>query len=203
MSSSPLGARSNMGTSDLLVDDITASGTSIFVRTPQVGSTIELQDGHFFGTGTHPILGSFELTTGAPYGFDPMTARLENVVQDPNHPGFSNGDPASIIGADLVEFVVPNYGVNLIDLGVALEVRDSFFFTGQLDGLPPSPGTTATAVPFTGAASLLTAFIQGTDTVAGFSTERRWVAAVPEPRGIHWCALSLIAMVLRRMRRLG
>ena len=197
----PAGSPFNMmGTTDLLVDDVTASGTSIFTRMPQVGTTIDLVDGHFIGTGTHPILGSFELRTGAPYGFDPMTARLENVMQDPNDPGFASGDPSSISSADLVEFVVPNYGVELLDLGVSLEIRDSFFFTAQLDGLPPSPGTTATADPFTGPSSLLTAYIAGTNTIAGFSTERRWVAAVPEPSGL-WSMIMLAIVAYARAHR--
>ncbi|MCA9260602.1 MAG: hypothetical protein KDA61_15425, partial [Planctomycetales bacterium] len=165
---------------DVLADDVTAKGASIFTRQAQVGSTILLTDGNFFGTGTHPLLGRFELLTGAAYGFDPMTARLENVVQDASHPGFATGDPASVISADLVEFVVPNYGVNLLDLGVSLEVRDSFYFTSTFDGLPPSPGTPYTADPYEGPTSMLPAYLAGTNEVVAYSTQRR-LEALPEP----------------------
>lgn len=165
---------------DVLADDVTAFGSSIFARQAQVGSTIELTDGHFYGTGSHPLLGNYELLAGTPYGFDPMTATLDNVVQDPSHPGYAAGDPASIVSAELVHFTVPNYGVNLLDLGVSLEIRDSFYFTSTFDGLPPSKGTLYTADPYEGEASLLPAYIAGTDTVIGYSTQRRLVA-VPEP----------------------
>ena len=180
----PANSPFNSSDSDVLADDVTAFGASVFQRQAQVGTTIELTDGHFFGTGAHPLLGNFELLTGTPHGFSPMTATLENVVQDPAHPGFASGDPASIVAADLVEFVVPDYGVNLLDLGVSLEVRDSFFFTAAFDGLPPSPGTVYTADPFTGTASLLPAYLAGTETLVAFSTERRLIADVPEPTAL-------------------
>ncbi len=181
------------------LDDITAKGVSIFTRLAQVGSVIELVDGSFFGTGTHPLLGPFELLTGPAYGFSPMTARLENVVQDPLHPGFASGDPASIISADLVEFVVPNYGVNLLGAGVSLEVRDPFFFTALFDGLPPSAGTLYTADPYEGDASLLRAYLAGTDTVIGFSTQRRLIA-IPDPAALVLAGLALATVVVRRKR---
>ena len=185
---------------DVLADDVTAYGTSTFHREAQMGTTIEMTDGEFFGTGVHPLLGRFELLTGMPYGFAPMTATLENVVQNPADPGFASGDPSSIVSADLVRFTVPNYGVNLLDLGVSLEVRDPFFFTATFDGLPPSPGTVYTSDPFTGPASLLPAYLAGTNTLVGFSTERRLIAAVPEPTTV----VSLVGMAslfLLRTRR--
>lgn len=195
----PANSPFNPTSMDVLADDVTAFGTTVFTRQTQVGTTIELTNGNFFGTGSHALLGSFEIFAGAQYGLTPMTATLSNVLQDPNHPGFALGDPASIIFAD-AQFVVPNYGVRLIDLNVNLEVRDSFFFTASFDGLPPSPGTVYTAQPFTGASSLLPAYIAGTQTVVGFSTERRLIAAVPEPSALGAIAVMLLPWVTRRRR---
>ncbi len=114
----------------------------------------------------------------------------------------ASGDLASIVSADLVEFVVPNYGVNLLDLGESLEVRDPVFFTATLDGLLPSPGTVYTADPYEGADSLLPAYIAGTDVVIGYSTQRRLIAAVPEPSIMLVLTLELAgSAVARRWRR--
>ncbi|QDU89738.1 hypothetical protein Pla175_31330 [Pirellulimonas nuda] len=181
----------------VLADDVTAMGPSIFTRLAQVGSTIQMVDGYFSGTGVHPMLGHFQLLTGAPNGFSPMTLTLENVVQDPSHPGFASGDPASIVSADAT-FVVPNYGVNLLDLGVSLEVRDSFFFKASFDGLPPSVGTVYTADPYEGQDSLLPAYLAGTNTVVAYSTQRRLVA-VPEPASLVLASLAAAFVIRRRV----
>ena len=184
---------------DVLADDVTALGTTIFHRQAQVGTTIEMTDGEFVGRGVHPLLGRFELVTGVSNGFAPLTATLQHVVQDPNAPGFATGDPSSIIAADLVRLEVPNYGVKLLDLGVNLEVRDPFFFTASFDGLPPSPGTVYTSNPFAGPDSLLPAYLAGTNTVAGFSTERRLIAA-PEPSAVVLLGMAG-CLLLRKGRR--
>ena len=168
---------------DVLADDVAALGTSTFTRSPQSGTTIEFTDGSFTGSGSHPLLGQFELLSGPDNGFAPMTMRQENVVQDAGDPGFDSGDPSSIVSAEMVEFVVPEYGVNLLDLGVSLEVRDSFFFTATFDGLPPSVGTLALGDPFLGPSSELPAYLAGTNDVVAVSTERRWIAA-PEPNAL-------------------
>ncbi|MFN3189885.1 MAG: PEP-CTERM sorting domain-containing protein [Aureliella sp.] len=191
------------------VDFVDANGTGVvadglgqFERVQQTqAGTIELINGVFTGTGTLPGFGNFELLAGN-NGFDPVTATLTNVVQDPNHPGFDAGSPLSIISADIT-MTVPNYGARLVDQGgIILEVRDSFFFEGSIDGLPLRSPTRFDSNPFDGAASELDIFLRGdnTNTPLGFST-RRYINAVPEPSA-GLASLLVLGLAFCRRRRI-
>lgn len=189
----------NQTSEDIQLLNVAVPGVNRWSRLAQQGDEIRMVSGEFEGTSSHPLLGSFTLRTGESGGFSQMVALLSNVVQDPNHPGFASGDVASVISADIV-LTVPDWGVRLNDLNVDLEVRDPFFFTGSIDGLPPSIGTEI-ADPFIGVGDQLEVFIAGTDTLVGYSTNRRLVLAVPEPSAAFGLVLGAAALIRRRPRR--
>lgn len=188
----------NPSDTDLLADDVSVFGDSVFDRMEQTGTTIEFVNGSFTGSGVHPLLGNYRLLTGPDNGLTGMTGTATNVVQDPNHPGYATGDPASVVSGDFV-FTVPEYNVELLDLSVVLEVRDSFFFEATFDGLPPSPGTLYVANPYEGDASLLPAYLAGTNDIVGYSTQRRLIAA-PEPAAALLLAAGGLGLLTRRRR---
>lgn len=190
----------NPGQTEVRLADVTATGVTLFERATQVGNRIDMSNGRFTGTGTYQGLGNFTLKTGQPNGFTPMTAVLENVVQDANHPGFATGDPASIISANIT-YTVPNWGVRLDDLGIELEVRSPFSFTGTLNGLPPTVATTIADPQIGSGQDRQAVFLAGTNTVIGFSTNRRYIfAAVPEPSAAMFGFMLSGLLVFRRPR---
>jgi hypothetical protein len=192
----------NPGTTDIELLDVAVSGTTTFDRLPQVGTTIEMENGHFIGTGFHPALGNFTLKTGQPNGFTPMTAVLQNVIQDEDHPGFAAGDPASIISADIT-YTVPDWGVRLDDLGIELDVRTPFSFTGTIDGLPPSVETIIADPNIGTDLDPQDVYVTASNEVIGYSTNRRYaIAAVPEPSTFAICGvLSLAGIGVARRRK--
>ncbi len=194
------GTAFNSGPDEIVFADAEAFGMLIFDRMAQVGSEIQLVNGRFSGTGFNAALGNFTLTTGAP-NFTPMTMLLSNVVQDPSDPGFASGDPSSIMSAD-VFLTVFNFGVRLDDLGIDLEIRDPFSFAGTFDGLPPSEGNTIADVNF-GNNDRLEVYIAGTNSLVGWSANRRLISAVPEPSSFAILAFAAATGVCRWKRRKG
>lgn len=176
---------------------VVAFGQITFDRAAQVGTSIELTNGVWTGSGSHPALGNFELIAGTAAGFSELSATLSNVMQDPAHPGFAAGSPDSITSGDII-FRVPNYGVRLAN-GTELEVRTPFFFQGTLNGLPPKSSVRVDANPFSGAGAELDIFIRGTNTKVGFTTERFMnVSAVPEPSSLAMLGGLIVAAGCQR-----
>ncbi len=189
----------NDGAEEVLLEAVGVEGIMFFDSLDQVGTSIDLVNGRFFGTGTDARLGgALSLTTGTGI-FTQMFGVLEDVVRDPNHPGFASGALASIISANM-SFIVPDYGVRLEGLGIDLEVRDPFLFRAQLNGIPSSNGTRYEADPFSGDASRLAVYLAGTDTIIGYSTNRRLIA-VPEPTAMGLLGLAIGGAGFRLRRR--
>ena len=107
-------------------------------------------------------------------------------------------DGSRVLSGELT-MIVPEYRVRLVGLDTDLEVRDPFLFRSNFDGLPPSPGTLYLSDPLTGDGSLLEIYLSGTDTLIGYSTNRRLVA-VPEPSGVAVVSLLLSLCLLRNRR---
>lgn len=132
----------------------------------------------------------FDLLGGSPYGLEAITMTLDKVTQDPNHAGFSIGDPASMNGGNLALYV-PQYGILLDGGGPFLVVRDAFSFNlMMIDGLPVSDGL---VFEDTDPGMQLNAYLENTDAVFAISVKRTLVSvsAVPEPASL--LALSGLA----------
>lgn len=195
------GTELNPGTEAVVLEDVSVPGLFVFDRLDQVGNIIVLENGTFSGSGSDVRLGGGLTLTGG--NFTPMFGLLENVVQDPNHPGYGAGDPASVSSA-LLSLTITDYAVRLDDLGVDLEILDPFLFRAEFDGLPPSLGTEYLSDPFSGVESQLDIYLAGTDTIVGYSTNRRMfaVSAVPEPGSFAaFSMLTGLLVVRRRMKR--
>jgi len=182
----PVGSPLNNTNQEINLGDVSALGAWTFQRQAQQGSTIQFTDGSFFGQGSVPGIGGFDLVGGMPFGFGEITATLSNVVQNPADPGFATGDPSSITSGDL-HIEVPNYGIRF-DSGVDLELREPFVFDSSFDGLPPSVGTQYDSTPLDQA---LTAYLAGTNIAAAVSTNRH-LFALPEPTTAGMAMLALL-----------
>ena len=169
--------------SSLVIDDLTAFGTFTIARQAQSGSTIAFTGVQSLFTGSHPLLGNFELGAGPPLNVGSFLGVITNVMQDPLDPGFPTGQPSSFASGDM-RLDVPAFALRFQPSGVVVFTKDPFTFTAALDGLPPSPGTvlqgdgTQLGVYFTDPST-------GADLLVGYSTDRRLVtSAVPEPAGL-------------------
>lgn len=191
----------NPSDEEMVLADVSVPGLFIFDRLDQVGTTIVLENGTFSGSGFDTRLGGDLTLTGG--NFTPMFGLLENVVQDPSHPGYDAGDPGSVSFA-LLSLTITDYAFRLDALGVELEILDPFLFRAEFDGLPPSPDVEYLSDPFSGLESRLDIYLAGTETIVGYSTNRRMFAvyAVPEPGSFTvFSILTGLFAIRRRTKR--
>ncbi len=197
----PVGSPLNPGTDPIPFVGVSATGFFTFDRQQQVGDSIELTNGNFFGTGFEPGLGNFRLFAGADHGLTPMTATISSVFQDEFDPGFATGQASSFLFGDGL-FRVPDFGIEILDdmgnVAARLTTRDPFDFEAALFSLDPEINTTFFATEDID----INAFVgTGTDVAAISSNRRLFVTAVPEPTSLSLLSLVGGAAMLRRRRR--
>src|SRR5262249_52454700 len=123
----------------ITITDLTATGSFSIDRAAQVGSTINYTGIDAYFTASSSPIGPFELGAGPTIGIGGFSGSISNVVQNSLDPGFSTGQPSSFASGDFLADVT-QFGLRVG--GQLLFTKDPVTFTGQLDGLPPSPGTT-------------------------------------------------------------
>jgi PEP-CTERM motif len=133
----------NPGSSPILLTGISGTGVLTIDRETQVGNTIgisALSGGMYYGS--NPNLGSYVFGNIPPLTGADFSGVINNVVQNPNDPGFATGQPSSFQSGDFTltgasfafEFLTgPLAGVELFT-----DPAVPFSFEGNLDGLPPS-----------------------------------------------------------------
>ena len=183
----------------IIIDDLFGDGLAGWNREQQSGNSIEISS--FFGwafEGSLPGLGDYRFGIVGSFTGDQYSGTISNVVQDPSDPGFSNGDPSSFVSGDLELLGPDGFGFEftsgpLAGVFLTTDPSQNFSFTGQLDGLPPSPGTTF----FNGGEETLNVLFNGV--VVGTSSDRRIVVSVPEPgSGAILIAIVGLAAIRRR-----
>lgn len=192
---------------DIFIDDLSGVADWGWDRGAQQGTTIPFS---VFGVdyqGSHPGLGSFVFGAAAGIQAGGFTGEIVNVVLDPGDPGFATGDPSSfdsgafMVGGQGVVFGFEFTGGPFAGLMLRTSETQSFGFEAQLDGLPPSVGTTFVA---TGDAVLDVVLYDpnnpsATPVVVGRSSDRR-IVVIPEPAS-GWLILSATAHAVARRRR--
>lgn len=129
--------------------EFSTTNASWVLRGNQVGDTISLEVLRADAVGNHPTLGQMLLRAGRQNGIEPTVGQVENIVQDPEDPGFPSGNQSSLIGGDQTLNVF--FEVELVDLGITITNAPLPAFgipgtplvaVGAITALPPTAGTT-------------------------------------------------------------
>ncbi len=169
----------------ITITDLTAIGSFSIDRAAQVGSTINYSGIDAYFTAASSPIGPFELGAGPTIGIGGFSGSIANVVQNPLDPGFSTGQPSSFASGDLLADV-SQFGLRVG--GQLLFTKDAVTFTGPLDGLPPSLGTTL--VSSDRVAVYWTNPADSSDLLVGYSFDRR-LTSIPEPSSLMLLALGI------------
>jgi PEP-CTERM motif len=188
----------NPSGSSILITDLTAVGSFSIDRAAQAGSTISYTGIDAYFTAASSPIGPFELGAGPTIGIGGFSGSITNVVQDPLDPGFSAGQPSSFVSGDFLADV-SQFGLRVG--GQLLFTKDPVEFTGHLDGLPPSLGTTLVSPDQVEV--YWTNPLDGSDLLVAYSFDRRLVS-VAEPSSLILLGLGLSSLAVwrRRCRRI-
>jgi hypothetical protein len=181
--------------SSIFITDLTAVGDFTIDRAAQVGSTIDFTSGDAYFVGSNPLIGQFELGSGPTIGIGGYLGSITNVVQDPLDPGFPTGQPSSFASGDFSTSVL-QFGLRVG--GQLLFTKDAVTFTGHLDGLPPSYGTTLVSPDSVNV--YWTNPLDGTDLLVAHSFHRR-LTSVPEPSSLTVLSVGLFGLSILKWRR--
>jgi hypothetical protein len=180
----------NPSGSSILITDLTAVGSFTINRAVQAGTTIDFTSGDAYFVATTSPIGPFELGSGPTIGIGSYSGSITNVVQNPLDPGFATGQPSSFASGDFSAQVL-QFGLRVGDQ--LLFTRDPVTFTGHLDGLPPSLGTTLVSPD--PVSVYWTNPLDGTDLQVAFSFDRR-LTSVPEPSSLMTMGLGLTGLLV-------
>jgi hypothetical protein len=178
----------NMSGSSIIITDLTAVGGFSIDREAQTGSTINFTGIDAYFTAASSPIGPFVLGAGPTIGIGGFSGSITNVVQNHLDPGYATGQPSSFVSGDW-QTTVSQFG--LITGGQLLFTKDPVVFTGHLDGLPPSFGTTLVSPD---PVAVYWNF-NGSDLLVGYSFDRRLVS-VPEPSSLILLGLGLSGVLL-------
>ena len=137
----------------------------------------------------------WKLGAGPTIGIGGFSGSITSVAQDPSDPGYGTGQPSSFSSGEFLANVT-QFGLRVS--GQLLFTKDPVLFTGHIDGLPPSDGTTLwspdpVAVYWTNPAD-------GIDLLIAYSFDRRLVS-VPEPSSLTILSIGLAGLGLRGKRQ--
>jgi hypothetical protein len=193
----------NPGPTPIFIPGVQGYGTITLGRNAQVGSTItiaSLSGGQFHGS--NPFLGEYVFGNIPPLTGADFSAIIQNVVQNPNDPGFATGQPSSFQSGDF-SLGGPSFGFEFLangqPTGVKLFTDPSvpFAFSATFDGLPPSQGT----VLMNSGPDALNVLFNG-DVVAQSSNRRIVLSAVPEPSSVLMLGCGALGLMSwRRFRK--
>lgn len=182
----------------IFINDVFGDGSLIFDRNAQVGSTIVFPSLSGLYYGSHPMLGDYVFGSISPLTSANFSGSITNVVQNPADPGFATGQPSSFQSGDF-SFGGSSFGFEFLTgpaAGIRLYTDPAvpFSFTSAFNGLPPSPGT----VLSNSGVDFLNVTFMGTP--VGTSSDRRIIAAVPEPTSMVLVGIGVVGLWCRRRR---
>jgi hypothetical protein len=160
----------------------------------QVGTTIEFSSGDAYVVASASRIGPFQLGSRPTIGIGSYSGSITNVVQNPLDPGFTTWQPSSFASGDFSTQVL-QFGLRVG--GQLLFTRDPVTCTGQLDGLPPSLGTTL--VSPNRVSYYWTNPLNGSDLLVAYSFDRQ-LTWVPESPSLTLLGLGLSSLAVRSRR---
>jgi len=192
----------NQGPTAIFIPGVEGYGTITLERDAQIGQTITIAalfGGQFHGI--NALLGEYVFGNIPPLTGADFSAIIENVVQNPNDPGFATGQPSSFQSGDFT-LGGPSFGfeflVNGQPTGLKLFTDPSvpFAFSATFDGLPPSQGT----VLMNSGPDVLNVLFNG-DVVAQSSNRQIVLTTVPEPSTILMLGVGALGLLVTGRRR--
>jgi hypothetical protein len=193
----------NPGPVPIFLPGVSGYGTITLHRNAEVGNSIvipTLAGGLFFGS--NPALGTYVFGNIPPLTGADFSGIITNVVQNPNDPGFSTGQPSSFKSGNF-SFGGASFGFQFLTgpaAGVKLFTDPSvpFSFASTFDGLPPSQGT----VLKNSGTDALNVLFNGA-VVAQSSNRTIVLQSVPEPGSLALCGIGGLLACFYRGRRQG
>lgn len=172
----------NAGNVNILLPDVSGRGAAGLVLGAQSGNTMEISSvvGWEFTGSDGRIGSSFRFGNIPPFSGTSYSGNITGITQNAADPGFDTGEFSSF-QSGVATFGGSGFALEFLSgpfTGVVLQTDplQSFEFTADLDGLPPSD-----QVVFTNSGEDQLRVLRGTELV-GFSSNRRIaVTAVPEP----------------------
>ena len=169
-------------------------------RSKQVGSSIQFTGTDSVFTGSLAQLGgTFTFGAAGAVGVGSYYGSIDNIVQNPNDPGYASGDVSSFVSRDLTT-QVPLFYFKLAN-GAILETGAAFTFTATLDGLP---NRTPTFEQGTMPVDSVPVYLgdPSNNILVGYSSNRHIdLRAVPEPASLALLGVRDLAGLMMRSRR--